>query len=740
VSGGDAEGPPVGLPVLAAVAIALTAAGAAIESANLFPRLRFAVQRQIGELPSTRAVRPREFLRGLPLLSIYLQPDHLTKLLENRLEHGAMWERPARVSYFDEGRLRFTAEAGVRVHGGGSRINSPNQSFRLFFRRRYGTLAFAPGLLFGPGSDPLQRLVVHNDVRKDPDDGQIWHLVNPLAYDLARHIGCITPDTKPGRFFLNGEDQGLYVLTEHFDDEYFESHMPGRHITMDVEKMDALRASFDARKPLTLDAVTTHIDIDNLTSWFLAVLFAGTHDPYQGPGQLLDESRERGGWFWVTWDLDWSFRAWNLDSFQYLLERLGEGPRGRRPNEPRAFVLTTLIAEDPAFRDYLAARIDAMLNHQLSPSYLEERRGHYSTIAAQFGVAETGYLQRLKEFLDRRPSVVRETAEQWLNTAPSVDVTVRRLDHGRLIIDGYDSPSEYHGIYFPNREVVIRLPDGQAQWYVNGRVVSRDVELRIRADRPLEIAALTGSGPALLPPEKPAAVRVRDVPPDPMPVRWQRIPPGEFVAGCATRDDMCAENEWPRKLIAFRGGFELMDAEVTVDQYRAFAEASGRIGPRQPGWSGPRHPVVNVTWSEAAAFCTSLGGRLPTEAEWEYAARGGRSEFAWPTGETFVRDAVNAVAIGGRDKWGAAAPVRSFPAGAFGLFDMAGNVWEWTADWYRGPATWEGARDTPDSGGGLKAIRGGSWDSTAPNLRVTRRLGLSAAGRYNLYVGFRCAR
>jgi formylglycine-generating enzyme required for sulfatase activity/spore coat protein CotH len=741
MTGGEAGGRPVRLPVIAAVAIGLSAAGVAIESADLFPRLRFAIQRQLTELPSTQAVPRDAIVRGLPLLSVYLQPDDLTELLENKLEHGAKWERQASVSYFDEGRLRFAAEAGVRVHGGGSRLTSRNQSFRLFFRRRYGTRAFAPRLLFGPTSDPLQRLVVHNDVRKDPADGEIWHLVNPLAYDLARRLGCITSETKPARFFLNGEDQGLYVLSEHFDDEYFDSHMPGRRISMDFEKMEALRDWVDALKPLTMETVTAQIDIDNLTSWFLAVLFAGTRDAYQGPGQFLDESRERGGWFWVAWDLDGSFREWDLDSFQYLLERLGERPRGRRANEPRAFVLTTLIAEDAAFRDYLAARIDTMLNHQLTPSYLEERRAHYSILAPRFGVAETGYLRRLAEFFDKRPSFLREVAEQWLNTAPGVPVSVRRLDHGALIVDGYSSPSEYRGIYFPGREVVIRLPDGRAQWYVNGRLVSQNAELRVRADRPLEIAAATASGAAVLPPEKPLAVRADDGPANPTPVRWQRIPAGEFVAGCATRDDSCQGNEWPRKAIAFPSGFELMDAEVTVDQYRAFAEASGRPLPRQPRWSGPGHPVVNVTWAESAAFCTSVGGRLPTEAEWEYAARGGRSEFAWPTGETFVRDAVNGVQIRGRDKWGATAPVRSLPAGAFGLFDMAGNVWEWTSDSYREAAAWESARDAADSDdAGLKTIRGGSWDSTPPNLRVTRRLGLSASGRHNLYVGFRCAR
>ena len=71
-----------------------------------------------------------------------------------------------------------------------------------------------PGVLFGGQSDPITRLVVHNDRRHD-GRGRWWHLVNPLAYDIARQIGAVTPNTQPVRFFINGEFLGIYVLTEH---------------------------------------------------------------------------------------------------------------------------------------------------------------------------------------------------------------------------------------------------------------------------------------------------------------------------------------------------------------------------------------------------------------------------------------------------------------------------------------------------------------------------------------------
>jgi formylglycine-generating enzyme required for sulfatase activity len=733
------ERQPVSLIALALTAFALVLLGTAIESERLFPRLRFAIQRDAGELPSTRAVPRREVVRGLPLLSMYLEPQELRDILENKMEHGRKWERQASISYFDGGRLLFGGHAGARIHGGGSRITSPRQGFRLFFRRSYGTSHFPPGILFGPASDPLKRIVVHNDVRRGPE-GVNWHLANPLAYDLARRIGCITPETKPTRFHLNGEDQGLFVLTEHFDDEYFATHMPGRRITMQIEDMEALRDNLERLEPMTMNGVAELMDLENVTSWFLGVVFAATRDAYQGPGQFLDEGRERAGWFWVCWDMDESFRDWDLDSFQYLLERPGERPRGRRASEPRGFVLTTLISEDERFRQYLAARIDTMLNHQLTPEFVEERRAHYASTVAEFGLRDTAYLARQKAFFEKRAPYVRAIAEQWLNTLPGVPVSVRRPDGGPLMVDGFEKGPVYDGTYFAGREVVVGVPDGSVRWFVNGSPASESQTISVRADRPLSISV--GDGSAAPRPPQPAPL-TEGTPPAGEPIEWRAIPAGSFVAGCTEGDGMCDDNERPPTPVTLRSGFELMAAEVTVDQYRAFAVASGRTMPRQPHWSAANQPVLNLTWQEAAAFCEAAGGRLPTEFEWEFAARGGTAGPRFTTGEQLIPDAMNGRGITGRDQWGLTSPVRSFPPGTFGLYDMTGNAWEWTSSWYREGEAWAqppAVEPASDSAEYRRTVRGGSWDSAQRNLRVSAREGLSARGRHNLYVGFRCAR
>ena len=92
-----------------------------------------------------------------------------------------------------------------------------------------------------------------------------------------------------------------------------------------------------------------------------------THDAFQAPNQFRDERRPGAKWFWINWDMDASFIEWNHDTFQASLERVGEGRRGRRSNEPRPYLLTRLLKEDPEYRAYFASLFDEMLNHRVTP-------------------------------------------------------------------------------------------------------------------------------------------------------------------------------------------------------------------------------------------------------------------------------------------------------------------------------------------------------------------------------------
>jgi CotH kinase protein len=461
-------------PLVAAIA-ALVAVGLVVEVTDAFPLLRAAVQRTPASSPSTLVLPPDELARGLPTVSLYVREadlhDPAYGILEHPIEHGRAWEREGWVSFFDEGRLVYSTGAGVRVHGGGSRHSPFAQAFRIYFRRRYGTRSIPGSVAFGQHYTlPLNRLIVHNDMRVWPWDNSRWHLVNPLAYDIARAIGNITPATRPVRFYLNGTVQGVFVLTEHFDAvDYFVAHR-GHRVLMEDEDLDALWRTVTTTTPLTLRTIAPLVDVDNLTRWFIAVLFCGTSDAYQGPGQFLDPTRTTAPWFWVTWDLDQSFRVPEHDTFAALLE-VDDGRRGRRANEPRPRILTTLIRDDPEYREYFKAIWVDVMNHVLTPAFLDERYEFYAEKALVLWVRDMDYLPRLRRYFAKRPAILRAQAEHYLGTGPSVVVRLARS--GRPVtLDGHRVLPGWQGYYFPGMTVHLAVAPERAamfsHWLVNG--------------------------------------------------------------------------------------------------------------------------------------------------------------------------------------------------------------------------------------------------------------------------------
>jgi formylglycine-generating enzyme required for sulfatase activity len=209
------------------------------------------------------------------------------------------------------------------------------------------------------------------------------------------------------------------------------------------------------------------------------------------------------------------------------------------------------------------------------------------------------------------------------------------------------------------------------------------------------------------------------------------IPKGEFLMGSNDYDD-----EKPPHRVTL-DDYWIYKFPVTVAQYRRFCQATGRQEPLPPNWGWQDdHPIVNVSWNDATAYATWAGVRLPTEAEWEKAARGtdGRR---YPWGNEWDASRCNNWKTGPEQT----TPVGSYPQGVspYGVHDMVGNVWEWCADWY-GENYYRTAPSENPKGPGwgqYRVLRGGSWYLNPRLVRVAFRDWLAPDFR-NYIVGFRC--
>jgi formylglycine-generating enzyme required for sulfatase activity len=240
------------------------------------------------------------------------------------------------------------------------------------------------------------------------------------------------------------------------------------------------------------------------------------------------------------------------------------------------------------------------------------------------------------------------------------------------------------------------------------------------------------------------------------------IAPGSFQMGCS-RDD-CPPNERPAHKVMISRGFWIGATEVTTGAYKLFVQSTGRTMPPEEaqgfnvnqGWKNDRLPIVNVTWDEAAEYCKWVGGSLPSEAQWEYAAHGGSGqdpygpldEIAW-TARNSGRQKLDAETLFKTDKahyeellknnGNGPHEIGQKRANGFGLYDMIGNVAEFTADWadlsyYTHSPEQDPAGPTK---GEARVLRGGHFLYPDTPNRASKRLWGDPSERSPV-AGFRC--
>jgi formylglycine-generating enzyme required for sulfatase activity len=249
--------------------------------------------------------------------------------------------------------------------------------------------------------------------------------------------------------------------------------------------------------------------------------------------------------------------------------------------------------------------------------------------------------------------------------------------------------------------------------------------------------------------------------------QYSWIPAGKFMMGCSPNDHNCSADESPQHPVEITKGFWMGQTPVTVGAWKAFSAAASKptlpiadsFGRKINGATGDdNQPAVEVTWDDAKGYCQWAGMRLPTEAEWEYAARGGTpgatyaddiDKIAWYGDNSGKKPFDSAEAFrfdsskyekrlfgngnGPKD-------VKLKAANPWGLYDMLGNVAQWVSDYY-GP-TWymvsESQDPTGPKQGTQRVLRGGSWNAMLNSVRVSNRITNPPGDRVSTF-GFRCA-
>ena len=430
----------------------------------------------------------------------------------------------------------------------------------------------------------------------------------------------------------------------------------------------------------------------------------------------------------------------------------GEGaPDAADGSEPVVREQVAARAYEAAERLATVAAYEAFLRRFPDSFYAELARGHIRelTESGESGAAETVAADSAPEaagtevaaLVVEEPTGVPPLATpEEVEAALGLDRTARRLVQESLTALGY-STRGVDGVIGPrSRDAISRWQaargDG-ATGFLTGAQHERLIDEASEAVVAARAAAQARFGPGK---------RFRDCASCPEMVV---IPGGTFTQGSPASEEGRVPSEGPQRRVSVRS-FALGVTEVTFAQWDACV-SSGGCGhrPDDEGWGRGSLPVINVSWEDAKAYVSWLnrrvGGRpyrLPSESEWEYAARAGTStRYSW--GDNSVgRNRANCDGCGSRWDDTSTAPVGSFAANRFGLHDMHGNVWEWVEDCWNG--SYSGA---PRNGSAWRSgycskavLRGGSWYNNPPdNLRSARRAASRRDDRSG-DLGFRVAR
>ncbi len=461
----------------------------------------------MADFPSSQIIDREKFIGDWPIISIVTDDDNLYSpekgIVVNYNGRGQKWERLAYVSYYENKKLLFATSAGLRLHGGTSRLpktkaekqnrlmlpenaREKSSSFRLYFRDDYGINNIPAGLVFGPDAKAIKTLVVHYEKMKS------WPFRHCLSYDIVNQIGGVAPKAKPAILYLNGKYCGAYFICEHvskrqwtcrFEHEDFAFHRYKGKSDEESEKIYRNMAGWamDTRKRMTLEEAQKHIDVKNLSCFLFALAFCGNSDGFQGAA-ILETKKTDAKWFWVNWDMDgswWYRKADNREVWEMALP--AKNRSGLHP-----YIFSRLLTESPEYRSFFAKLVTDILNHKLNHEYLDSRLEYYDRLAKAIGIKEEKLL-RGGHFFEHRADYVRSQMAEFpfFGVSDNYEFQLKGPDNAEYTIDGYHEHAGYKGAYFKGMPVTVKVekPPKHKQfshWQVNGKKIDdHDLAFRI---------------------------------------------------------------------------------------------------------------------------------------------------------------------------------------------------------------------------------------------------------------------
>lgn len=410
----------------------LAAYGVAILSITILTAAMSELAKATGTRADSRYVDlravPDSVLRRPHVVVLEVDRNELREIVEHPGQRGRRWERVGRIAFLADGKLTFESPVGVRVHGGSSRY-LPVKSLRLFFRPSLGATHPTSADVGLEGDATYETLILHGDVRPDSGERE-FHYANPVSYAIARRLGISTSATVPASLVINGEAPLPYVTSEQLNRALLRARMRSDSLTIynlrdarDKERLRAegpiaeLHARFGPDSTWTMEQVGEVVDLDNLTAWFLSVMFCGTRDIAQGT-LVHDPTRVGAPWYWVAWDFDMSFgRLDDPDGGRaedFHLKWIYAPVRTPDP-DARAIILRHLFRSSAEFRERFARRFVYARDSLVTQPFLEQTLSTFEQAATDNGIVDVRYQSVMRTFLMRRPAVLTRQLQERLS-------------------------------------------------------------------------------------------------------------------------------------------------------------------------------------------------------------------------------------------------------------------------------------------------------------------------------------